>query len=113
MNTRTRKPRAGSALVSVAVDDRGLSTVEYIVLLVLIVGAAVALWVNIKQDVHDKLTMANSSFAAVGYGSTGSQSAGASESTPAGAQPAVAAAPLPAPAAAAPQTAPAKTKEDR
>ena len=117
MNTRNREARSAGDFVSAARDERGLSTVEYVVLLVLIVGAAVALWVNIGQDVRDKLTMVNSSFAAVTYGSAASQNPGSPEKGSPAAQPAASPAPqpvVPGPQPApAPAAAPGKAKEDR
>ena len=49
-------------------DERGLSSVEYVVLLVLIVGAAIALWVNIRDDVTSKITDVHNSMQNVNYG---------------------------------------------
>lgn len=43
-------------------DERGLSTVEYVVLLVLIVAMAVAAWQSFGSNVNGKLTQASGSF---------------------------------------------------
>jgi Flp pilus assembly pilin Flp len=43
-------------------DQRGLSTVEYTVLLVLILAGAITLWKKLGQDVHDKLGKAQGEF---------------------------------------------------
>lgn len=43
-------------------DQRGLSTVEYTVLLVLILAGAITLWKNLGQDVHDQLGKAQGDF---------------------------------------------------
>jgi Flp pilus assembly pilin Flp len=43
-------------------DERGLSTVEYVVLLVLIVAMAVAAWNSFGKDVNAKLKTASGSF---------------------------------------------------
>ena len=115
MNTRNEQGHGTCSFVAAGADDRGLSTVEYVVLLVLVVGAAVALWVNIRQDIRDKLTMVNDSFAAVAYKGGSAQSSGpAGGASPA--NPPAAAAPAfevsPAPAALS-EGAPTKTKEDR
>ena len=42
--------------VSLARDDRGLSTVEYVILLVLVAVAGIVAWNNIGQTVIDKIT---------------------------------------------------------
>ncbi|MET0285964.1 MAG: hypothetical protein ABW352_15890 [Polyangiales bacterium] len=43
-------------------DERGLSTVEYVVLLVLIVAMAVAAWNSFGSNVNEKLKTASGSF---------------------------------------------------
>lgn len=43
-------------------DQRGLSTVEYTVLLVLILAGAIALWKNLGTDVHKQLKSAQTTF---------------------------------------------------
>lgn len=40
-------------------DERGLSTVEYIIILVLIAAAAVGLWSDFGGTIQDKLTAAD------------------------------------------------------
>lgn len=52
-------------------DERGLSTVEYVVLLVLIVAMAVAAWNTFGQDVLAKLTGASGDFNTQVRGGTG------------------------------------------
>lgn len=61
---RVRRTFGKSALVT---DQRGLSSVEYVVLLVLIVGAAIALWVNIKDDVTNKIGKVHNDMTKVDY----------------------------------------------
>jgi len=66
-----------SKLSTLARDERGLSTVEYVVLLVLIVAMAVAAWNTFGSRVQGKLTQASGSFdtsvqaGAVGAGGDG------------------------------------------
>lgn len=43
-------------------DQRGLTTVEYTVLLVLILVGAIVLWKNLGKDVHKQLGNAQRSF---------------------------------------------------
>ncbi len=47
---------------SLLCDQRGLSTVEYTVLLVLIVAIAVATWNKFGKNVHDQLVDSNDKF---------------------------------------------------
>ena len=61
---RVRRTFGKSAL---AADQRGLSSVEYVVLLVLIVGAAIALWVNIRDDVTSKINNVHTTMGDVKY----------------------------------------------
>ncbi|MET0282834.1 MAG: hypothetical protein ABW352_00110 [Polyangiales bacterium] len=49
-------------LRALAADEQGLSTVEYVVLLVLIVAMAVAAWNSFGRDVTSKLGSASTSF---------------------------------------------------
>lgn len=37
-------------------DERGLSTVEYVIILVLIAAAAIGLWVNFGKTLREKIT---------------------------------------------------------
>jgi len=46
-------------------DERGLSTVEYVILLVLIAAGGVALWVKLGSSINGKLNSANSELDAV------------------------------------------------
>jgi Flp pilus assembly pilin Flp len=43
-------------------DQRGLSTVEYTVLLVLILAGAISLWKQLGGDVHERLSKAQTTF---------------------------------------------------
>jgi hypothetical protein len=121
MNARIHCTNHAGGTRSAASDDRGLSTVEYVVLLVLVVGAAIGLWMNIGQDVRDKLTVVHNSFASVTYSGAAPQSPGSTGSaspagSPVAAIPVVAPTPQPiaAPASAAlTETGSGKTKEDR
>jgi Flp pilus assembly pilin Flp len=61
---RVRRTFGKSTLIT---DQRGLSSVEYVVLLVLIVGAAIVLWTNIRDDVTGKLTKVHSDMTKVTY----------------------------------------------
>lgn len=40
-------------------DDRGLSTVEYVILLVLIAAACIGLWVTFGEELGKKIEAAN------------------------------------------------------
>lgn len=57
--TTLRRDRRHSTFLH---DERGLSTVEYVVLLVLICAGCVGLWSTFGQDVHDKLEGAAGEF---------------------------------------------------
>lgn len=54
---RVRSAFGGTSLVR---DERGLSTVEYVIILVLIAAAAIGLWVTFGKNLKDKLTDVNS-----------------------------------------------------
>lgn len=54
--------KLSALLTKLREDDRGLSTVEYVVLLVLIVAMAVAAWQSFGSNVNAKLTQASGSF---------------------------------------------------
>jgi Flp pilus assembly pilin Flp len=54
--------KLSALLTKLREDDRGLSTVEYVVLLVLIVAMAVAAWNGFGKSVNDKLKQASGSF---------------------------------------------------
>lgn len=119
MSTCNQNARNAIDSASAVTDDRGLSTVEYVVLLVLIVGAVIGLWVNIGQDVRDRLTKVHSSLAAVDYGGgvapiSGSTGNSSLASPPVAVVPAAVtpASPAPAPVPAGEGT-PTKAKEDR
>ncbi|HVY28777.1 MAG TPA: Flp family type IVb pilin [Polyangiaceae bacterium] len=53
---RIRSAFGGTSLVR---DERGLSTVEYVIILVLIAAAAIGLWVSFGGKIKDKLTDVN------------------------------------------------------
>jgi Flp pilus assembly pilin Flp len=55
-------------------DQRGLSTVEYTVLLVLILAGAITLWKKLGNEVYTKLDGAEKTFATDVAPSTGSGS---------------------------------------
>jgi len=54
--------KLSALLIKLRQDERGLSTVEYVVLLVLIVAMAVAAWNTFGKSVNSKLTEASGSF---------------------------------------------------
>jgi Flp pilus assembly pilin Flp len=54
--------KLSALLIKLREDERGLSTVEYVVLLVLIVAMAVAAWNSFGSRVQGKLTQASDSF---------------------------------------------------
>jgi Flp pilus assembly pilin Flp len=106
-------PRSGFNARSTATDERGLSTVEYVVLLVLVVAACIGLWVSFGKDLRDKLTTVNSAFEQVTFqpgSAPNTSSGGSAPPTGVGAVHSPTAEPVVAPLA---ETAPAKTKEDR
>lgn len=61
MNTK-QAPQRAAGRPSILHDERGLSTVEYVVLLVLICAGCVALWASFGEDVYDKLRGASDQF---------------------------------------------------
>lgn len=56
MMNRVRRAAGKHALVR---DERGLSTVEYVIVLVLIAAAAISLWVSFGGKLRDKIGAAN------------------------------------------------------
>lgn len=60
MNQKNARQRAAGT--SILRDERGLSTVEYVVLLVLICAGCVALWNTFGGDVRDRLDSASGEF---------------------------------------------------
>jgi Flp pilus assembly pilin Flp len=54
--------KLSALLLKLRGDERGLSTVEYVVLLVLIVAMAVAAWNTFGKSVTGKLTSASGAF---------------------------------------------------
>jgi Flp pilus assembly pilin Flp len=97
---------------SVITDERGLSTVEYVVLLVLVVAACIGLWMNFGKDLRDKLTSVNNAFGQVTF-QAGGLGAGPGGNSPRAATPS--ASPPASPPAMAPlaEGVPTKAKEDR
>ena len=59
MHTFMNKVRAGFGKTSLVRDQRGLSTVEYVIILVLIAAAAIGTWVTFGQKVKDKIDASN------------------------------------------------------
>lgn len=59
---RVRRTFGKSALIT---DQRGLSSVEYVVLLVLVVAASVGLWVTFGKNVTTRIDTVNTSLAPV------------------------------------------------
>ncbi|MDJ0763234.1 MAG: hypothetical protein QNJ97_09625 [Myxococcota bacterium] len=53
-NTIEKKKKTG-----LLKDDRGLSTVEYIIILVLIAASCIGLWSKFGEKIHGKLSSAN------------------------------------------------------
>ena len=53
-NLKVRKS-SKFGLRQLACDERGMSTVEYVILLAVIVVGAVGVWTNIGDKVHDSL----------------------------------------------------------
>jgi len=75
--------KLSALLIKLREDERGLSTVEYVVLLVLIVAMAVAAWNTFGTRVQGKLNQASGSFdtsvqapGAVGPGGDGAGAGG-------------------------------------
>ncbi len=62
MNLNLKNTLAPAHSNSVLADERGLSTVEYVVLLVLIVASAAALWNAFGGDLVEKLGGATKTF---------------------------------------------------
>lgn len=56
MMNRVRRAAGKHALVR---DERGLSTVEYVIVLVLIAASAIGLWVTFGGKLRDKIGAAN------------------------------------------------------
>lgn len=120
MTALTHKNRQSVRPLLLSNDERGLSSVEYVVLLVLVVAASVGLWQTFGQEIRDKITIANTSLASVNAAASASQTPNANGNAPAGTTVATspviaratqpASSPVPAPATLA---TPGKTKEDR
>ena len=59
MGNAMNRVRSAFGGTSLARDERGLSTVEYVIILVLIAAAAIGLWVNFGDKLRDKIKGAN------------------------------------------------------
>lgn len=59
MHTFMNKLRSGVGKGSLLRDDRGLSTVEYVIILVLIAAAAIGAWNTFGGKVKTKIDAAN------------------------------------------------------
>lgn len=53
------KLRMGMSTTAFGNDERGLSTVEYVIILVLIAAAAIGTWVTFGGKVRDKIEASN------------------------------------------------------
>ncbi len=58
LDSSKARPRA----LDVLRDERGLSTVEYVILLALIAVAAIGVWTTFGQQVHDAVENSNDAF---------------------------------------------------
>lgn len=67
MNSLMSKIRGALGQDAIVKDERGLSTVEYVVLLVLIVAASVGLWVSFGGALTAKLGNVNSEMGKVTF----------------------------------------------
>ncbi len=61
LNNRSVRSSVKQGLQKFTKDDRGMSTVEYVILLVVIVVGAVGIWNNIGDKVKGGLTAAETS----------------------------------------------------
>ena len=59
MGKAMNRVRSAFGGVSLARDERGLSTVEYVIILVLIAAAAISLWVTMGEKLRTKIEGAN------------------------------------------------------
>jgi Flp pilus assembly pilin Flp len=59
-----KRLRADSAVDGALTDERGLSTVEYVILLVLIAVASLTVWSKLGKDISQRLNDAETTFAA-------------------------------------------------
>lgn len=59
MGKAMNRIRSAFGGVSLARDERGLSTVEYVIILVLIAAAAIGLWVTMGEKLRAKIEGAN------------------------------------------------------
>jgi Flp pilus assembly pilin Flp len=58
MKNLMNRVREGCGKHSLARDERGLSTVEYVIILVLVAAAAIGLWMSFGKVLRDKITAA-------------------------------------------------------
>jgi Flp pilus assembly pilin Flp len=65
MQTLIKKFRSGLGKGSLLRDDRGLSTVEYVIILVLIAAAAIGTWVTFGKKVREKIDASNTAMDSV------------------------------------------------
>lgn len=56
INILSSPTKRGAGFIS---DDRGLSTVEYVILLVLIAASCISLWVTFGEKLREKIEAAN------------------------------------------------------
>jgi Flp pilus assembly pilin Flp len=59
MGNAMNRFRSAFGGTSLARDERGLSTVEYVIILVLIAAAAIGLWVSFGTKLREKITDSN------------------------------------------------------
>jgi Flp pilus assembly pilin Flp len=59
MGNAMNRVRSAFGGTSLARDERGLSTVEYVIILVLIAAAAIGLWVSFGTKLRSKIDAAN------------------------------------------------------
>lgn len=59
MGKAMNRVRSAFGGVSLVRDERGLSTVEYVIILVLIAAAAISLWVTMGEKLRAKIDGAN------------------------------------------------------
>lgn len=59
MGKAMNRVRSAFGGVSLARDERGLSTVEYVIILVLIAAAAISLWVTMGTKLRAKIDASN------------------------------------------------------
>jgi len=65
MDTSLRSATRYTSIRKLHSDDRGLSTVEYVIILVLIAAAAVAAWTTLGSTITGKIKDSNSAIAPI------------------------------------------------